>query len=30
MDWQMELPRGGDALGWEVDVSAQLEFTKQA
>jgi polyisoprenoid-binding protein YceI len=29
MDWQMELPRGGDALGWEVEVSAQLEFAKE-
>jgi polyisoprenoid-binding protein YceI len=30
MDWQMELPSGGDALGWEVEISAQLEFTKDA
>jgi len=30
MDWQMELPSGGDALGWEVEVSAQLEFRKDA
>jgi polyisoprenoid-binding protein YceI len=29
MDWQMELPRGGDAVGWEVGVTAQLEFTKE-
>jgi polyisoprenoid-binding protein YceI len=30
MDWQMQLPAGGDALGWDVDVTAQLEFTKSA
>jgi polyisoprenoid-binding protein YceI len=30
MDWQMQLPNGGDALGWEVEISAQLEFTKDA
>jgi polyisoprenoid-binding protein YceI len=30
MDWQMELPAGGDALGWVVEVTAQLEFTKSA
>jgi polyisoprenoid-binding protein YceI len=29
MGWQTELPGGGDALGWEVDVSAQLEFAKE-
>ena len=29
MDWQMELPRGGDALGWEVEISAHLEFAKE-
>lgn len=28
MDWQMQLPNGGDALGWEVEITAQLEFTK--
>jgi len=28
MDWQLQLPSGGDALGWDVDVSAHLEFTK--
>jgi polyisoprenoid-binding protein YceI len=28
MDWQMQLPGGGDALGCEVDISAHLEFTK--
>jgi polyisoprenoid-binding protein YceI len=30
MDWQMPLPAGGDALGWEVEISAQLELTKNA
>lgn len=29
MDWQMPLPSGGDALGWDVDVSARLELTKR-
>ena len=28
MDWQMPLPAGGDALGWDVEISAQLELTK--
>lgn len=28
MDWQAPLPNGGDALGWEVDVTAHLELTK--
>lgn len=28
--WQMPLPDGGDALGWDVAVTAQLEFTRQA
>jgi polyisoprenoid-binding protein YceI len=28
MNWQMPLPNGGDALGWEVDVTAHLELTK--
>jgi polyisoprenoid-binding protein YceI len=30
LTWQMPLPDGGDALGWEVSVDAQLEFTKRA
>jgi polyisoprenoid-binding protein YceI len=29
MDWQMQLPNGGDALGWDVEITAQLEFTKK-
>lgn len=29
MDWQMALPNGGDALGWEVDVTAHLELTRR-
>ncbi len=28
MNWQMPLPNGGEALGWEVDVTAHLELTK--
>jgi polyisoprenoid-binding protein YceI len=28
MSWQMPLPNGGDALGWDVDVTAHLELTK--
>lgn len=30
LTWQMALPGGGDALGWEVDVTAQLEFARRA
>jgi polyisoprenoid-binding protein YceI len=29
MNWQMPLPGGGDALGWEVEISAQLELVRQ-
>jgi polyisoprenoid-binding protein YceI len=28
MDWQMPLPDGSDALGWEVDITARLELVK--
>ena len=28
MDWQMPLPDGGDALGWDVEVTAHLELTQ--
>jgi polyisoprenoid-binding protein YceI len=28
MDWQMQLPAGGDALGWDVEITALLELTK--
>lgn len=28
MGWQMQLPAGGDALGWDVEITAQLELTK--
>lgn len=28
MDWQMPLPSGGDALGWEVAITAHLELIK--
>jgi|SRR5579862_1825080 len=30
MDWQAALPSGGDALGWEVEVSANLELVEAA
>jgi hypothetical protein len=29
MNWQMRLPAGGDALGYEVEVTVQLELVKQ-
>lgn len=28
MDWQLPLPDGGDALGWDVEVTVQLELTR--
>jgi polyisoprenoid-binding protein YceI len=28
LDWQAPLPNGGDALGWEVEISAHLELTR--
>lgn len=30
MDWQTPLPGGGDALGWDVEITAQLELIKAA
>lgn len=30
MDWQAPLPNGDDALGWDVEVTAQLELTRVA
>jgi len=30
MDWQTPLPDGGDALGWEVEMSAHLELTRMS
>jgi hypothetical protein len=30
MDWQAELPDGGEALGWDVDVTAHIELVQQA
>jgi polyisoprenoid-binding protein YceI len=30
MDWQAPLPDGGDALGWDVEITAQLELIKAA
>ena len=29
MNWQVPLPDGGDALGWEVEITAQLELTRK-
>ena len=29
LDWQLSLPDGGDALGWEVEMTAVLELVKE-
>jgi hypothetical protein len=29
MNWQMPLPAGGEAVGYEVELSAHLELIKQ-
>ena len=29
MSWQLPLPDGGDALGWEVEITADLELVKE-
>lgn len=29
MNWQAPLPNGGDALGWEVEITAHLELTRK-
>lgn len=29
MNWQMPLPDGSDALGWDVEITAQLELIKK-
>lgn len=29
MDWQLALPDGSDALGWEVEITAHLELVKE-
>lgn len=29
LDWQMPLPDGGDALGWDVDVTVHLELVRR-
>ena len=29
MEWQMPLPDGSDALGWDVEITVHLELTKQ-
>jgi hypothetical protein len=28
MDWQLPMPDGTDAVGWEVEITALLEFAK--
>jgi polyisoprenoid-binding protein YceI len=28
LDWQTQLPGGGDALGWQVEIGAHLELTR--
>jgi polyisoprenoid-binding protein YceI len=30
LDWQLPLPDGGDAVGWDVDLSAELELVRAA
>ena len=30
MSWQLPLPEGGDALGWEVETSVNIELTRAA
>lgn len=30
MDWQMPLPKGGEALGWDVQLTVHLELIRQA
>jgi hypothetical protein len=30
MSWQAPLPKGGDALGWDVTLEAQLELVEDA
>ncbi len=29
MDWQMPLPKGGDVLGYDVELTIHLELIKQ-
>jgi polyisoprenoid-binding protein YceI len=29
MNWQLSLPDGGDALGWEVEITADLELVRE-
>jgi hypothetical protein len=29
MTWQAPLPDGGDALGWDVEITASLEFVRK-
>ena len=30
LDWQAELPNGGEAVGWDVEITVQLELIKTA
>jgi hypothetical protein len=29
LGWQMPLPDGGDALGWEVEITVHLELVRR-
>ena len=29
LDWQAELPSGGEALDWQVQISAELQFVPE-
>jgi hypothetical protein len=29
MDWQLALPDGGDALGWDVELTVHLELVRK-
>ena len=30
LSWQLPLPDGGDAVGWEVELTAELELVEAA
>ena len=30
LSWQLPLPQGGDAVGWQVELTAELELTRSA
>jgi polyisoprenoid-binding protein YceI len=29
LDWQAELPSGGDALDWQVEIEVELQFVEE-